>query len=293
MHNKYIHDIVLLGRKSEYWDKIETGKMNHTIELYNPFNEKYHIVKMAISVKKIYCNKIIFNIKITDSSAIDIVINKTGLLTHDLRAVIKCAQNITTDIKTLNGNDNFEIAKRITNLSEVLIEAYNMCIRPRASLLPQNSPSRNKMNEYNCIKMYLVIPRMVKTLNNIYNPINITFRINTKLKIQKSYLDALWHLLLNMIKNSKNANASEINIDVQDNDNKIMMVISDNGRDITNKQIDSFFNRILPSIVIDRSIDSNRGEGFLLSYQEWKKCGGSIRILKSELNKGYLLVDKK
>jgi CheY-like chemotaxis protein len=49
----------------------------------------------------------------------------------------------------------------------------------------------------------------------------------------------------------------------------------------------NFFSRKLPEkIKDDEKIDSNRGEGFLLSYYEWINLGGTVNVLNSEINIG-------
>ena len=362
MHDTYIRSIITYGEKSEYLDKIINGQMNRTIEIINPSTQNLHSVKIILSYNEITYDMAIFDVYITDLSVIDDVINKTGLLTHDLRALIRSAKNFVMEIRQSNNEKNkiihkniidvknklFYINKQLTTqkpqdvtnilidienekdsfnndvpieelqkikstndeilqilddlkislddinltnqlhtLDEILSETHKMCIYSRASLLPNNDFSQSKIDTYESQKIYIILPQMICKLRDIYN-IEINITIHTTMKILKNQKDPLWHLLLNMIKNSQNAGADQININASEIKNEILILIKDNGKGFTNDQKEDFCIRQLPNSLIHRTVDENRGEGFILSHNRWKKHNGLVRIVTSEINKGTI-----
>lgn len=180
------------------------------------------------------------------------------MLTHDLRSIIKSAQNIVNLIQSdLNTNTNSDtkldpkLENRLENfltLKELLNEAYEMCSKSRTKLIVENI-NKNPSKAFDNIKIYLEIFKYIKKIKNIFPNIKINLKIKTNLVITSIQNDALWHLFLNMVKNSSNANSNKINIIIDEktnepntnepntnepntnesNTNKLLIYIQDNG----------------------------------------------------------------
>jgi CheY-like chemotaxis protein len=279
-HNKMITDILTKGETSQYWISFMSGKISRSVEIKNPINNKTYSVKLNINYNSEKNNVFLFDLIITDVTEINKIINKTGLLTHDMRAIIKSALGLTKQIeKTVSNTENIII------LTELLEEAISMCSATRTAFIPelikQSKISKN-------IKLYLMFPIYLKKLKNIFYSIHFTYTINTNLIINEYQENTLWHLILNMVKNSVNAKATDI-IFIVDEDyekSKILIKIIDNGNGMDANTIKNFFTRKLPITSCNLSVDENRGKGFLLSYNQWKLYGGDVIILISEINVG-------
>jgi CheY-like chemotaxis protein len=124
-------------------------------------------------------------------------------------------------------------------------------------------------------------------------------------KILKIQIDNLWHLLLNIIKNAVNAQSTKVTINICEKDSNLtntntntnsiyntnlLIYITDNGIGMDKHIVSNFFNRPLPTYNIttinEMPIESNRGEGFILAYREWKNNGGDVEIINSTIGQG-------
>lgn len=283
VHNKLMIDIIAYGEKSQYWSTFINGKMQRSVDIINPINKKTYNVKLNINFKVKNQNIFLFDVIITDIIKIDKIINKTGLFTHDLRAILKSAQNITKEIEKTAQAD----IEQITILKELIKESINMCMETRTSLLPENIRISKVIEN---IKMYLEFPQYIRRLTKIFPNIIFTLNISTSLIILEYQNKALWHLLLNTIKNVK-ATIINIFVDEDKNKSKLLIKITDNGIGMAQKYTNSFLNRNLPEQVIDSSdTNANRGEGFLLAYKQWILCEGSVEILQTELGIGTTIL---
>lgn len=297
IHNNFITDILKHREKSKFWKLFTEGKMNRIVNIINPINKKEYGIKLNICFKSQNLNMIIFEVIFTDVSIVNNVINKTGLLTHDLRSIIKSAQNITKQLEL--EFDLKDKSEQFLTLKELLDEAYKMCSKSRTSLMVENV-YRTESKLYSNVKLYLAIAKYVKKLSNIFPNIKFNLEIKSSLEITNFQNDTLWHLILNMVKNASNANSSTITIilNSQIETNQIEIYVKDNGIGMNSEQVKNFFSRKLPNELtnnltndltneqIPKLIDANRGEGFILSYTQWKNQGGSVKIIESNINKG-------
>lgn len=307
VHNNFMIDILTFREKSKFWNLFLNGKMNRIINIINPITKYEYGVKLQITFNSQSNDKVLFDVFFTDVNIINKLINNTGLLTHDLRSIIKSAQNIVNLIQSdLNTNTNTnsdtkldpKLENRLENrlenfltLKELLNEAYEMCSKSRTKLIVENI-NKNPSKAFDNIKIYLEIFKYIKKIKNIFPNIKINLKIKTNLVITSIQNDALWHLFLNMVKNSSNANSNKINIIIDEktnepntnesNTNKLLIYIQDNGCGMSESTRLNFFTRELPSkINSGDKIDSNRGEGFLLAYKVWVNLGGDVEIISS------------
>jgi CheY-like chemotaxis protein len=280
IHDTYIKDIILNKDKSQYWKRMIDGTMNRPIEIINPFTQMPHSIKIAISFKNTRNNKLYFDIYMTDLSIVNNIINKTALLTHDMRSIIKSAINITSEIKKISVAENNVMLFSV--LEDLLNEAHEMCSHTRVSLLPKHTD----IDEEGYVILYKTLLKFIKIFNLHFEKLNITLKINTTISIHKGYVDSLNHLLFNIVKNANNVKASNVEINLCNVNDEINIYVKDNGCGMSTKQMDMFLRRQLPEVQKNVDIDGNRGEGFLLSYNDWKKYGGEVKIVESIINMG-------
>lgn len=289
IHNNFMIDILKNRDKSKFWDLFLNGKMNRIVNIINPITKFEYGVKLNIIFNSQEKNKVLFDVFFTDLSIINKVINNTGLLTHDLRSIIKSAQNIVSVIQSnynsgSNSNNNEE---NFSTLNELLDEAYQMCSKSRTKIIVENI-NKKESKLFTHIKMYLEISKYMRKIKKIFPNVKFNLDIKTNICITAIQNDTLWHLILNIIKNAINANSTTILICIDDSiNNELLITIKDNGNGMSESTKLDFFSRKLPEkIKDDEKIDSNRGEGFLLSYYEWINLGGIVDILNSEINIG-------
>lgn len=287
IHNKLLIDILINGSNSKYWNNFLSGKMSRSVDIINPINKKVNSVKLSISINKYNkYNKsyVLFDVIMTDTTIVNGIINKTGLLTHDLRSIIKSTLNTVNEISKTDSNKN-----QLITVNELLNEALNLCINSRTTFLPQNFAKKSGIDDLK--KIYLECPKIIHKLKHIYPSIIINYYIDTNLKISNNKIDALWHMILNIIKNSVNAKATHVmlkitdNVDIKKENNKeqhkIIIKIIDNGKGMSKEKTKHFLSRKLPETSVVNDVNANRGEGFILSFEQWKINGGVVESVES------------
>lgn len=294
IHNSFIIDILKYREKSKFWDSFINGKMNRIVNIINPITKYEYGVKLNITFNYQENEKVVFDIIFTDVSIINKIINNTGLLTHDLRSIIKSAQNIVSSIESdlnFDSNQDFDLKKKyednFSTLKELLVEAHQMCSKSRTKIIIENINNTGS-GLFKNVKMYLEMSKYIKKIKKIFPNVKFISNIKTNICITVIQNDTLWHLFLNIIKNATNAGSNEILI-IVDNDEheELVITIKDNGHGMSESTKLNFLSRKLPmTLKNNQQIDSNRGEGFLLSYKEWVNIGGFVSILSSEINIG-------
>lgn len=281
IHNKFLIDILTYGNKSEYWNKFVNGKMNRIIEIINPITKQIFCVKQTIILTTI---STIFDFTMTDITMTNNIINKTGLLTHDLRSILKSTLNTLNEINITDNNKD-----QIYIIDELLKEGLSLCSNARTAFLPNNIALNSKNDIDQIKKIYIAIPQFISKLKLIYPFIKIIYSNKSLCCLSQIKLNSLWHIILNTIKNSVNAKATEIYINIYEEKNaniKLIIEIIDNGIGMDINMVNKFFLRELPRENIINDVETNRGEGFILSYNEWKLNGGTCEIKESIINKG-------
>lgn len=294
IHNSFMIDILKYREKSKFWDSFINGKMNRIVNIINPITKYEYGVKLNITFNYQENEKVVFDIIFTDVSIINKIINNTGLLTHDLRSIIKSAQNIVSSIESdlnFDSNQDFDLKKKyednFSTLKELLVEAHQMCSKSRTKIIIENINNTGS-GLFKNVKMYLEMSKYIKKIKKIFPNVKFISNIKTNICITVIQNDTLWHLFLNIIKNAINAGSNEILI-IVDNDEheELVITIKDNGHGMSESTKLNFLSRKLPmTLKNNQQIDSNRGEGFLLSYKEWVNIGGFVSILSSEINIG-------
>jgi hypothetical protein len=159
IHNNFMLDILKNRDKSKFWDLFVNGKMNRIVNIINPITKFEYGVKLNIIFNSQEKNKVLFDVFFTDVSIINKVINNTGLLTHDLRSIIKSAQNIVSVIQSnYNFNNNDE---NFSTLNELLDEAFRMCSKSRNKIIMENI-NKGEIKIFIHMKMYLEISKYIR-----------------------------------------------------------------------------------------------------------------------------------
>ncbi len=162
VHNKLMIDVITNGQQSQYWTAFMNGKMQRSIDIINPIDKKIHNVKLNINFKSQNKNLFIFDVIITDITNNNKTINKTGLITHDLRAVLKSALNIICEIEEIPSTN----IEQTSILKDLINEALNMCLKTNTLPIPENI-TENKEISYlnkNQIKLISSINENKKTI---------------------------------------------------------------------------------------------------------------------------------
>ena len=297
IHNNFMVDILRNREKSKFWNFILSGKMNRMVNIINPINKFEYIVKLKILFNSQDEKKILFDIIFTDVNIVNKIMSNTVLLSHDLKTFIKSAQNIATLIENnLNSNPNFNFKNDNENLStlkELLNEAYTMCSKSTTKLTIENI-YKKKSKMFENVKIYLEIPKFLKKISNLFTNVQFNLDIKTNICISSLQNDVLLHLILNIIKNSTDANSTKILIILDDNeDNELLLYIKDNGNIISDalksklfsvkfsqKNTDDSLNN--PYSISNVKTSTNIEDGFILAYYEWKNLGGFVNIISNE-----------
>ena len=93
-HHARVISILNEGPSSKYWSFLFEGMMSRTIKIVNPHNQTPRLVRINMTMNSnsfLDNNRYVFNITLTDQTAMNAVATKAGQLTHDLRgtAVVK------------------------------------------------------------------------------------------------------------------------------------------------------------------------------------------------------------
>ena len=258
IHEKFMIDILISGVKSQYFNSEINGKRN--VDIINPINKKTYVVKLGMVFKLQKDNIFLFDIEFTDVTSVNTIINKNDLVIHDLRSIIKSAQNTVFELEKSVNDSGFENMKL---LKDLLKESLDMCHNIRKSFLPEDII---KNEDHSIVKSYIEIPKFISTLKNIFNSINFEFMINSNGLLTDKQSECLYNCLLYIVKNYIDAGATLIHIEVSQPYN-IKIIISDNRKEINLNKLD-----------IEKSSQ------FFLLYNEWKTYGGTIE-LKSNIKK--------
>jgi CheY-like chemotaxis protein/anti-sigma regulatory factor (Ser/Thr protein kinase) len=160
-------------------------------------------------------------------------------------------------------------------------EGLNLCAKTRATII---DPSTSKQKTPN-VKIYIGMNKIIEKLKLMFLNISILYSCKSDLSITSYEEEILMHLMLNMVKNSKNAHSTIISINVTQETQKIIIIVKDNGCGMQQDVVSGFFSRTLPENHNCLQIEENRGEGMLLSSMKWKQIGGEI-TLNSEVGVG-------
>ena len=231
-----------------------------------------------------------FLIKFNDNSLSYDTAHRAGVLTHNFRSIFRAILNQKEEMEiclskiTVNNNPTeheilfkkFETA--LDNLGELANEGLKTCQPTFKDLIQEEDSSLNIKVDFvdDVIKAYLPqIKLMFASLEEKH--VQILFQPNASSVLLELFkINLLKEFIQNLIKNSIAADANQIIISTNAQDNNFICHIKDNGRGIDDKKRELFFKRDLKkeSHPAKGLIEESRGEGTLLSYYGWRRAGG-------------------
>jgi CheY-like chemotaxis protein len=249
-HNIFLSDILEKESGSEYWNSLLDGKMQRSVQIQNPFNNKKYDVKLKMVIMKKRCDKIIFDVKFSDITSVMMIENEAKLLTHDLCAIFR--STITTLELLKNECDEGNRTNLCAAIDMLAREGINLCTKTRDVILLQSIA----IDTEKTIKVYIAINDIIHMLNALY-PNVVKCSCVCNLTMNNNSVNALKHLLFNIIKNAVESNVTHVVVKVSQKFNTVEITVN------------------VPTIISNEYVQS---EGMTLSINRWKTFGGILYI---------------
>jgi len=299
-HHAFVTSILNEGPSSEYWPFLFGGKMFRTIKIMNPHNQTPRLVKIKMNVNPaslVAGNYYVFDMTLTDQTAMNAVATKAGLVTHDLRGYIR------TVIHTLSESTGGFSRDAFMNLSpqelgqlydlqkekdkqaiEVLHEGLKLCKDTREDFLPESVIKQSLIEQVDhsvsddedFVEEH--VQAFIQKTQLITNECELSFVDgHTESKLDSKKIDILEQFLLNLIRNAIQAGAHKIDIKSSCESDQLTLEVTDNGIGMPESLLSTFFVRPMPELTLNhspRSIESKRGEGALMANERWELIGG-------------------
>lgn len=230
-------------------------------ELNNPLN----FITASVGPLKIYVNELTHLLKVV-----------TQLEEHKFEHFPELKKFITHS-KFISGES---AEKEIEKLMQSIEFGANRAAEIVKNLrMFSENPSDEKVS-YDVHEGLLVVLKILKNIHNYQ--VSVVTDFQTKKSIS-CYPNLLNHMFLNVIQNSLQAvdKNGKIMIKTWDEDNKLHIQISDNGKGISPQSL----KRVFEPFFTTREVGKHKGLGLALSYNIAQQHKGTITI-SSEINKG-------
>lgn len=308
-HQKSVDSILSEGEQSPHWSRLINKMLKDryiNILGYHPdapsLSEHQIAIVMEMIEKKE--NEYIFKVEFYDNSAVCDAAKKAANMSHNLRgafsSIVQETKHVRDQLSDIDGL--IELAKddptqfRLllsnikTHMSHIDIlseEGLNACAPTFSSFLPESNQRKknttddaNKPEDINAtLDMYVqnYLKLVIDQLRD--GKAIIVYKTTNHLFLELHKIEPLKDLIYNLVKNAANAGATEILIESSNQESTYQCDVLDNGPGLTPALQYCFFTRPLaqkqknPAGLED--ILANRGEGSLLSYQNWTNVGGA------------------
>ena len=186
IHDNFMIDIITKKEKSKFWNDFISGKMIRSVNIINPVNGNTYSVKIDIKFKSHINNVCIFDVCFNNTTLLKIRQSKPNLYSHDLRAMIKCAINITEEIELgcksdCKSGQNVNL-EQVNILKDLLTEALDLCSKSQRMKLPESITIETK-NLCHITKPYLEMSQLIIKLNDIYPNVKYNIELSSSLII--------------------------------------------------------------------------------------------------------------
>lgn len=317
-HSQHVNSILNEEYESEYWEDLFQKMMNRDITILCPQDHTPRLVNIFIRLKQSSHNTKVFEITLTDKTAENTVANNAGLMSHNLRttfrAIINHINEPETDAILQMSKEQFSkaspeqldqlyeshvlqrtlAAERAKDISVLAYEGLACCASTRKDfsathVKSQKSAALDELYQ----ERLLISPILVGFIEKrrvAMSHIKFMYANTSTGFLERYKIDILMNFLWNLFLNASQAMriASTINPEIMvntydrtENNNTVFHCeCIDNGPGMTEFQHQTFFKREFPiqSKAPKTTIESNRGEGTLMAYKQWRLHGGEAVV---------------
>lgn len=199
-------------------------------------------------------------------------------ITHEFKTPIATVSSAIEAVKNFNNENLSDRSRKYLDMSELQLQKLNLLVEKvlETALLESEKLTLNKSS----VDLYLLILE-VSEKRNQNTPKKITF--SSKLDTVLFDLDEFHfeNVIANLIENAINYGGDEIEIQLDENDNKITIHVSDNGRGIHKDDVPYIFDKFYRS----KRNDTNKIKGFGIGLYYCKniveKHNGTLTLSKA------------
>ena len=198
---------------------------------------------------------------------------------HEIRNPLGLIQNYCYILKTYALNQN----QLATESIEVIESSVNRVDKIVNNLLEY---SRAENDKFSCINLKETLTNIISFDNKLRNRKDIDVSIKCKDNIVFfTKTESISHIILNLLSNSADAmpDGGEISIDCEIESNYVIIYFKDNGKGISQEDIDHIFNPFFST----KNAGEGTGLGLYITYNEIRKIGGDIQV-ESEVGCGAI-----
>ena len=290
IHHTLMLSVLREGASSKHWDSLFRGMMSRVIKIISPGEQvpRFVIIKMRFHTTQV------IHVEFIDQTAIYAVADKAGLVTHNLRALMTAGVSNIKDralpltreefvrFTPVELGDYFDRQKEKDETSLGLFtEGHHWCASSRESFLPQSIIKEHMRERKNDVDVDMELLDFTRTIQAVTEGSELFCEGNTHAFSDRDTLDVLKQFLVNLIKNATNAGATKINVTGSREPSKLTWKVIDNGPGMPPGLLSDFFKRPFPARVpgaSSKAIGDSRGEGTLMSNQQWLALGGDATV---------------
>lgn len=299
-HQHYINSILNEGKGSEHWHSFFQRMISRKITIINPELSASREIIIHLknnSEKSIANDTYIFEVFMNDETPYDEIANYVASLTHDLRSHLKHLTELNTLRRMATEQEQVEIDNFI---SQTIAGMMTLCAPCRSDFEKDSIRSRISQNniDKSFIELNHVISSYLSMIQESERRISITYhdKSQVNLLVKKDAKITIESFLINLINNAIEANAKTLYIEnstcFEQDKNKMMLTITDDGKGMAEEKCYNFFERSIPKKNVSnlssdiKMIQKNRGEGTLLAYNRLRSLGGHaiVRPRKDDIS---------
>ena len=199
-------------------------------------------------------------------------------IAHEIRNPLGVIRNYCYLLKGKNARQNEEIYQKSIDNIELSVERASGIID---NLLNFSAISGDEFKEINIREFLLSILQLEK---KSMKEMNIEATLSCENIFINTNEESLKHIFINLITNAVDSmpNGGIIEVTCINKDPVIQIDITDMGIGIEKHNLDNIFNPFFTT----KNPGKGTGLGLFIVYNEVEKLGGSIKITRSEINKG-------
>lgn len=304
MHRIKVNSILNQGCESPYWPLLFNTMVKRTIKIVTADDKRPRLVKILMELdpsSSINREHYIFDVTFFDETIQNIVAEKAGSITHDMRGLLAACASIEEPFDTLSSeqfsalseSEKDQVFKRhreaVDSRKEILKACLDLCKPSRSdftarAIMEDNQSNYHALQPLDQLTAFLTTQHLQRQVEQGHECI-ITCPDTPQISLEKNKIDALKRFLLNLIKNAIEALATEISIQFTEEAELLVCQVSDNGKGMPTELANNFFSRTLPyhrTETTDESITGNRHEGTLLAYEAWRHLGGQATVVSAK-----------
>ena len=267
-HRDRVIDILNEGPSSKYWSFLFEGMMSRTIKIVNPHNQTPRLVKINMTMNSnsiLDRNRYVFNVTLTDQTAMNAVATKAGLLTHDLRGYMRAGVNIIMGDKVNYTREEFiqlvpqlspkELGemydlqeKKNAEAIELFNEGLKLCSNTREDFFP-SSIIQQSLNEYSDgaddeVFVDASLQDFIRKTRTTTSECGLSYLGGTSSKLGSRKINILEQFLLNLIRNAIQAGAKQIDVKSAYEIEMLTVELTDNGIGMPSNLVKTFFTSV-------------------------------------------------